>query len=86
MAQRARGGLQEELLRLLRPPSARRDRLLSERLAPALTEVADTLAGRPAEEAFAALEAVITAAGGTPDHRALREFAVEIEAGRNPFG
>jgi len=86
MAERARGGLQQELLRLLRPPSPRRDRLLSERIAPALAGVADALAGRPAEESFAALEAVVTAAGGTPDRRALREFAAEIEAGRNPFG
>ena len=51
----------------------------------ALSEVADTLSGHPAEESFAAMESVVTAAGGTPDRRALREFAAEIEAGRNPF-
>jgi hypothetical protein len=86
MADRPRWALQQELLRLLQPPTPRRDRLLSERLAPALAQVADSLAGRPAEESFAALEAVVEAAGGRPDRRALREFAAEIEAGRNPFG
>jgi hypothetical protein len=34
---------------------------------------------------FAALEEVVTVAGGTPDRSALREFAGQIEAGQNPF-
>jgi len=63
----------------------RRGRLLSERIAPALAEVGRTHRGRPAEEVFTALSEVVTAAGGTPDTRALREFAGQIEAGQNPF-
>ena len=78
-------GLTRELLRLLRPPSRRRAGLLSERIAPALAEVGRTHRGRPADDVFTALEAVVTAAGGTPDRSALREFAGQIEAGRNPF-
>jgi hypothetical protein len=77
--------LQRELLRLLQPPVRRRERLVSERVAPALAEVGDRLAGRPADEAYRALEAVVRDAGATPDERALREFAVAIEAGDNPF-
>ena len=86
MAEPPRSDLQRELLRLLQPPVPRRARLLSERVAPALADVGRRHAGRPADEVFAALEAVVTAAGGTPDPAALREFAGEIEAGRNPFG
>jgi hypothetical protein len=54
-------------------------------VAPALSEVGRTHAGRPADEVFAALEQVVAAAGGTPDRTALREFAGQIEAGQNPF-
>jgi hypothetical protein len=78
-------GLQRDLLRLLRPPEPRRARLLSERIAPALAEVGRTHRGRPADEVYAALAEVVTAAGGTPDETALREFAGQIEAGLNPF-
>lgn len=82
---RTRSTLQQELLRLLQPRLPRRADLLSERIAPALAEVAHRHLGRPAGEALAALEAVVVGAGGTPDMRALREFAAEIEAGENPF-
>jgi hypothetical protein len=82
---RARWTLQEELLRLLRPPAPRREAPLSERIAPLLAEVARIHAGRPAAEVVVALEQVVTAAGATPDRRALDEFAREIEAGGNPF-
>ncbi|RBY83600.1 hypothetical protein DQ238_00440 [Geodermatophilus sp. TF02-6] len=85
MARRARSGLQEELLRFLQPPAPRRARLLSERIAPALAEVGRDLAGRPAQEVLAALDATVRAAGGTPDRAALQEFAEQIEAGENPF-
>jgi hypothetical protein len=80
-----RSGITRELLRLLQPPTPRRARLLSERIAPALAEVGRTHRGRPADEVFTALAEVVTAAGGTPDPAALREFAGQIEAGRNPF-
>jgi hypothetical protein len=85
MAEAPRSGLQRELLRLLQPPVPRRDRLLSERVAPALAEVGRSHWRRPADEVFTALEAVVAAAGGTPDRAALREFAEQIEAGHNPF-
>jgi len=85
MADTPRSGLTRELLRLLQPPVPRRARLLSERVAPALAEVGRVCAGRPADEVFAELAAVVTDAGGTPDETALREFAAQIEAGRNPF-
>ncbi|MGK5111416.1 MULTISPECIES: hypothetical protein [unclassified Geodermatophilus] len=77
--------LQRELLRMLLPRSARREELVSERVAPALAEVGERLAGRPAAEVFAALEAVVRSAGAEPDQAALREFAAQIEAGENPF-
>ena len=83
---RTRSAFQQELLRLLQPRLPRRADLLSERIAPVLAEVARRHLGRPAEEVLAALEAVVVGAGGTPDMRALREFAAEIEAGENPFG
>ncbi len=86
MARRSRTGLQEELLRLLQPPVRRRAALLSERIAPTLAGIGDSMAGRPAEEVLAALEAAVRDAGGTPDGVALREFAAQIEAGENPFG
>jgi hypothetical protein len=43
------------------------------------------MAGRPADEVLAALDAAIRNAGGTPERAALREFAARIEAGENPF-
>jgi hypothetical protein len=82
---RSRNGVQEELLRLLRPPMPRRAELLSERVAPTLAAIGDSMAGRPADEVLAALDAAVRDAGGTPDRAALREFAAEIEAGDNPF-
>ncbi len=82
---RSRSALQQELLRLLQPWLPRRADLLSERIAPALADVARRHAGRPADEVLAALHAVVAGAGGTPDLRALREFAADIEAGENPF-
>lgn len=85
MAHRPRAGLQDELLRLLQPPVRRRADLLSERIAPTLAGIGDSMAGRPADEVLAALDAAIREAGGTPDTAALREFAAQIEAGENPF-
>ncbi|MGY1728606.1 hypothetical protein ACI79J_16690 [Geodermatophilus sp. SYSU D01062] len=85
MGRRPRSGLQQELLRLLRPPDPRRERLLSERVAPTLAAVADRMSGRPADEVAAALEAAVREAGGTPDRAALRELAAQVEAGDNPF-
>ncbi|MGY1633193.1 hypothetical protein ACI784_15950 [Geodermatophilus sp. SYSU D01186] len=77
--------MQEELLRLLQPPVPRRAELPSERVAPRLAEIGDALAGRPADEVFAALAAAVREVGATPDPAALREFATLIEAGENPF-
>ena len=85
MTRRARPGIQDELLRLLRPPVRRRTELVSERVAPTLADIGDAMAGRRAEEVHAALDAAIREAGGTPDTAALREFAAQIEAGENPF-
>jgi hypothetical protein len=85
VAHRPRGGLQEELLRLLQPPVPRRTELVSERVAPTLADIGDAMAGRGADEVLAALDAAIRDAGGTPDPAALREFAAQIEAGENPF-
>jgi hypothetical protein len=85
MSETPGSGLQRELLRLLQPWTSRRARLLSEQIAPALAEVGRTHRGRPADEVFGALTEVITAAGGTPDETALREFAGQIESGQNPF-
>ncbi|MBM7804408.1 hypothetical protein JOD57_000245 [Geodermatophilus bullaregiensis] len=85
MPRRSRNGVQEELLRLLRPPAPRRAELLSERVAPTLAGIGDSMAGRPADEVLAALDAAVRDAGGSPDRAALREFAAEIEAGENPF-
>ena len=86
MARRPRAGLQDELLRLLQPLVRRRAELLSERIAPTLAGIGDSMAGRPAGEVCTALEAAVRDAGGTPDGVALREFAAQIEAGENPFG
>ena len=85
MARRARAGVQEELLHLLQPPVPRRAGLPSERVAPRLAEIGDSLAGRPADEVLAALEAAVREVGATPDRTALQEFATQIEAGENPF-
>ena len=85
MARRSREGLQAAILHLLPPPVHRRAELLSERVAPTLADIGDALAGRPADEVLAALDAAIRDDGGTPDAAALREFAHEIEAGENPF-
>ena len=85
MRRRARPGLQEELLRYLQPPVPRRGELVSERVAPTLADIGDAMTGRGADEVLAALDAAIREAGGTPDPAALREFAVRIEGGENPF-
>ena len=85
MARRSRPGLQEDLLRYLQPPVPRRAGLLSERVAPTLAGIGDDMAGRPADEVLAALDAAVRNAGGTPDTAALREFAEQVEAGQNPF-
>lgn len=82
---KARPRVQEELLRLLQPPVRRREDLLSERIAPALADVGRRYAGHPAGEVLAVLEQTVTAAGATPDRRALEQFARDIEAGENPF-
>lgn len=82
---RRRSGLQQELLRLIRPYSRRLAQQPSEQLRPTLSEVARQYAGHPAAEAAAALEAVIRAAGMTPDRTALAELAEEIEDGQDPF-
>jgi hypothetical protein len=78
-------GLQQELLRLLRPPNPRLAQQLSERVRPGLAEVGRTHAGRPAAEVLPALEDVVRSYGGTPDRTALAEFAEDIAAGENPF-
>ncbi|MGR6964150.1 hypothetical protein ACU610_06805 [Geodermatophilus sp. URMC 61] len=85
MTRRARPGIQDELLRLLRPPVRRRTEPVSERVAPTLADIGDAMAGRRADEVLAALDAAIREAGATPDTAALREFAAQIEAGENPF-
>ncbi len=85
MARRPRSGLQEELLRFLQPPVPGRAELVSERVAPTLADIGDDMAGRPADEVLAALDAAVRDAGGTPDRTALRQYAAQIEAGENPF-
>jgi hypothetical protein len=85
MARRSRSGLQEELLRFLQPPVPGRAELVSERVAPTLADIGDDMAGRPADEVLAALDAAVRDAGGTPDRTALQEYAAQIEAGGNPF-
>jgi len=82
---RSRGGLQDELLHLLQPRVPRRDELVSERVAPTLASIGDRLAGRPADEVLAVLDAAVRDAGATPDRTVLREFAAQIQAGENPF-
>ena len=85
MVRRSVPGLQDELLRLLQPWIPRRDELISERVAPTLASIGDSMAGRPADEVLAALDAAVRDAGATPDRTALPEFAAQIEAGENPF-
>jgi hypothetical protein len=87
MARRSppRSELQRELLRLLRPRSARLARQPSERVRPGLAEVGRTHAGRPAAEILPVLEDVVRSAGVEPDRAALTEFAEAIERGENPF-
>ncbi len=85
MARRSRSGLQEELLRFLQPPVPGRAELVSERVAPTLADIGDDMAGRPADEVLAALDAAVRDAGGTPDRTVLRQYAAQIEAGENPF-
>jgi hypothetical protein len=63
----------------------RRAALVSERVAPTLAGIGEAMAGRPADEVLAALDAAVRQAGATPDRTALREFAAQIEAGENPF-
>ena len=46
----------------------------------------EDMAGRPADEVLAALDAAVRQAGATPNGTALREHAAQIEAGENPFG
>ncbi len=86
MARSSRHGLQDELLRWLQPPVRRRGELVSEQVAPTLAGIADRMAGRPADEVLAALDAAVRDAGATPDRAALQQFAAEIQAGDNPFG
>jgi hypothetical protein len=85
MPRRAASHLQEELLRLLRPPNRRLDQQLSERVRPGLAEVGRTHAGCPPAEIVVELEEVIRSFGGRPDTAALAEFAEQISAGENPF-
>jgi hypothetical protein len=85
MARPARRGLRAELLHYLQPPVPRRAGLVSERVTPTLAGIGDSMAGRPADDVLAALDAAVRDAGGTPDRAALEEFATQIEAGENPF-
>ncbi|SNT04412.1 hypothetical protein SAMN06893096_11449 [Geodermatophilus pulveris] len=80
-----RPGLQEGLLDLLRPASARLAAQPGERARPGLAEVAREWAGRPAAEVRPVLEEVVRSVGATPDLAALTEFAERIEAGEDPF-
>jgi hypothetical protein len=87
MAPRSRpqSPVQDELLRLLRPPSPQLARQPSELAHPRLAEVGRAFANRPATEVVAALEAAVRSVGAEPDMAALAEFAEQIEAGENPF-
>ena len=87
MARRSRppSALQRELLRLLRPDDPRLREQPSERIRPRLAQIGDEYAGRPAEEILPVLEEAVRSMGATPDMAALREFAEDIAAGRNPF-
>jgi hypothetical protein len=77
--------VQRELLRLLRPRSSRLAQQPSERVRPALAEIAQQSAGRPAADVLPALAAAVRAVGAEPDMAALAEFAEQVERGENPF-
>lgn len=77
--------VQRELLRLLRPLSPRLAQQPSERVRPALAEIARSSAGRPAAEVLPALADAVRAVGAEPDLAALAEFAEQVEQGENPF-
>ncbi|WP_143028748.1 hypothetical protein [Quadrisphaera sp. DSM 44207] len=77
--------MQQDLLALLRPPSARLERQLSERVRPHLSAVARAHAGRPAPQVLAALAEVVRAAGAEPDLTALAEHAERVSAGEDPY-
>ena len=77
--------LQQELLRLLRPPSRRLQELQSERIRPRLAEIGEEYAGRPATEILPLLEEAVRSVGARPDMAALQEFADDISRGENPF-
>ncbi len=87
MARRPVGqsAVQRELLRLLRPSSARLARQPSERVRPALSDIAQRLAGRPAADVLPALADAVRAVGAEPDMAALAEFAEQVEQGEDPF-
>jgi len=73
------------LIDLLRPFDRRRASSPGERARPGLSEVARSLAGRPAAEIAPALEAAVRAVGATPDARAIAELASAVERSENPF-
>ncbi len=77
--------VQRELLRLLRPRSARLAQQPSERVRPALAEIAREHAGRPAAEVLPLLAAAVRTVGVEPDMTALTELAEQVEQGENPF-
>ena len=77
--------VQRELLRLLRPPLPQLARQPSERVRPALDEIARRCAGRPAADVLPALEEAVRSVGAEPDMAALAEFAEQVERGENPF-
>ena len=82
---RPRGGLQAELLHLLQPRVPRREQLVSERVAPTLADIGDSMVGRPADEVLAALAAAVRNAGSSTERTALRGSAAQIDAGDNAF-
>jgi hypothetical protein len=77
--------VQRELLRLLRPLSSRLAQQPSERVRPALAEIAQQHAGRPAAEVLPLLAAAVRTVGAEPDMAALAELAEQVERGQNPF-
>ena len=77
--------LQQELLRLLRPPHRRLQQQPSERIRPRLAEIGAGYAGCPAAEILPLLEEAVRSVSARPDMEALREFADEISRGENPF-
>jgi hypothetical protein len=81
----AQSAVQRELLRLLRPPSARLAQQPSEQVRPVLEEIARRDAGRPAADVLPALADAVRAVGAEPDLAALAELAEQVERGENPF-